>query len=81
MLTKIMSSFEGKNMQTQYNILGYRIGQYFYDYKLAIEIDENGHSDRNIYYEIKGQKAIEQELSSRFIRTDPDTLNKQLKKL
>ena len=81
MLTKIMSSFEGKNMQTQYNILVYRIGQYFHDYKLAIEIDENGHSDRNIYYEIKGQKAIEQELSSRFIRTDPDTLNKQLKKL
>ena len=76
-----MSSFEGKNMQTQYNILVYRIGQYFHDYKLAIEIDENGHSDRNIYYEIKGQKAIEQELSSRFIRTDPDTLNKQLKKL
>ena len=76
-----MSSFEGKNMQTQYNTLGYRIGQYFHDYKLAIEIDENGHSDRNIYYEIKGQKAIEQELSSRFIRTEPDTLNNQLKKL
>ena len=76
-----MSSFKGKNMQTQYNILGYRIGQYFHDYKLAIEIDENGHSDRNIYYEIKGQKAIEQELSSRFIRTEPDTLNNQLKKI
>ena len=76
-----MSSFEGKNMQTQYNILVYRIGQYFHDYKLAIEIDENGHSDRNIYYEIKGQKAIEQELSSRFIRTEPDTLNNQLKKI
>ena len=81
MLTKIMSSFEGENMQTQYNDLGYRISQYFHDHKLAIQIDENGRSNRNIYYDIKGQKAREQELSSRFIRTEPDTLNNQLKKL
>ena len=38
-LTKIMSSFEGENMQTQYNVLSYRIDLYFHDYKLAIEID------------------------------------------
>ena len=25
LLTKIMSSFEGENMQTQYNVLSYRI--------------------------------------------------------
>ena len=35
-------------MQTQCNILSYRIDLYFRDYKLAIEIDENGYSDRNI---------------------------------
>ena len=52
-LTKIMSSFEGKNMEKQYNVLDYRINLYFYDYKLAIGIDENGHSNRNIDYEIK----------------------------
>ena len=46
-LTKIMSSFEGENKQTQYNILSYRIDLYFHDCKLAIEIDENGHSNRN----------------------------------
>ena len=40
-LTKILSSFEGENMQTRYNILGYRIDLYFHDYKLAIETDEN----------------------------------------
>ena len=57
-LTKIMSSFEGENMQTQYNVLGYKIDFYFHDYKLAIEIDENGHSERNIDYKIKGQKAM-----------------------
>ena len=31
-----MSSFEGENMQTQYNVLGYRIELYFDDYKLAM---------------------------------------------
>ena len=29
-------------METQYNVLDYRIDLYFYDCKLAIEIDENG---------------------------------------
>ena len=48
-LTKIMISFKGENMKTQYNILGYRIGLYF-------EIDENGHSDRNIGDGIKRKK-------------------------
>ena len=47
-LIKIISSFERENMQTQYKVLSYRIDLYFHDYKLAIEIDENGHSDRNI---------------------------------
>ena len=50
-MTETVSSFEGKNMQTQFNVLGYRIDLYFHDYKLAIEIDEDGHSDRNIDYE------------------------------
>ena len=39
----------------QYSKLGYRIDLYFHYYKLAIEIDENGHSDRNTEYEIKKQ--------------------------
>ena len=69
-LTRIMSSIEGENMQAQYNVLSDRIDLYFHDYKLAIEIDENGHSDRNIDYEIKRQKSIEQELGCKFIRFD-----------
>ena len=36
-----MSSFEGENMQTQYNALDYKVYLYFHDYKLAIELDEN----------------------------------------
>ena len=47
-------------MQTQYIVLRYRIELYFHDYKLAIEIDENEKSDRNIDYEIKKTKTIEQ---------------------
>ena len=52
-LTKIMISFEGGNMQTQYNVAGCWIDLYFHVYKLAIETDENGHSGRNIDCEIK----------------------------
>ena len=59
LLTKIMSSFERENMQTQYNVLGYKNDLYFHDFKPVIEIDENGYSYRNIDYEINIQKAIE----------------------
>ena len=67
-----MDVFEGENMQTQYSVLGYRINLYFYGYKLAIEVDEKGHKDRNVDHEIKRQKAIEKELGCEFIRIDPD---------
>ena len=67
-----MSSFKGENIQTQYNVFSQSIDLYFHDYKLAIEIDENRHNDRNINYEIKIEKAIEQELGSKFIEIDHD---------
>ena len=38
-VTKIMSLFEGENMQTQYNILSYCFDVHFHDYKLTREID------------------------------------------
>ena len=52
--------------------LDYRINLYFNDHNLAIESDENGHSERNIDYKIKIQKGIERKLSCNFIRIDPD---------
>ena len=55
-LKSIMDAFEGKNMQTQYNALGYRIDLYFHDYKLAIEVDEKGHKNRSVDHEIQRQK-------------------------
>ena len=34
-LRKLISSFEGENMQTQNNVLGDRIDLYFHDYKTS----------------------------------------------
>ena len=64
--------FEGEDMQTQYSVLGYRIDLFLYKYKLAIEVDELGHSDRNINNEIERQRALERELNCVFIRINPD---------
>ena len=41
------------------SFLGYRINAYFPKYKLAIEVDKQGHNGRDIDYEIKRQKAME----------------------
>ena len=44
----MISPFAEEQMKTQYNVLGYRIHLYFYDYKLAMKIDKNRHIDRNV---------------------------------
>ena len=62
MIESIIGTFKGEDIRIQYIVLGYRIDLYFYEYKLAIEIDELGHNDRNTNYEIKRQRAIEKEL-------------------
>ena len=71
-LKSVMNTFEGETMKNQYSVLGYKIDLYFYDYKLAIEVDERGHKDGYVDHEIKRQKAIERELSCKFIRINPD---------
>ena len=70
-ISVIKDAFEEENMQTQYSVLSYRIDLYFHKYKLAIEVDELGHSDRNINDEIERQRALERELSCVFIRINP----------
>ena len=64
--------FEGENIQTQYSVLGYRIDLYFNEYKLVIEADEFGHTNRNINNDIERQKALEKVLNCIFIRINPD---------
>ena len=49
-------TFKGEDIQIQYIVLDYRIDLYFYEHKLAIEIDELGHSDRNTDYETKRER-------------------------
>ena len=62
-------------MQTHYSALGYRIDIYFHKYRLAIEVDELEHTDRNLSNEIENQKALEKELNCVFIRINPDEQN------
>ena len=55
-INSIKDKFEGENIQniqTQYSVSGYRIDLYFHEYKLAIEVDELGHTNRNINNEIE----------------------------
>ena len=51
------------------------IDLYCHEYKLAIEVDELGHADRNINDEIERQKALEKEVNCEFIRINPDKKN------
>ena len=68
----IKDTFEGENIQTQYSALGYRIDLYFHENKLAIEVDELGHTNRNTNNEIERQKSLEKELNCIFVRINPD---------
>ena len=61
--------------KTQYAVLNYRIDLYFHKYKLAIEVDELGHNDRNINYEIQIQQALKRELNCVFIRINPNAID------
>ena len=70
-LTKILTVFATEEIILQHIFLGYRVDAYFPKHKFGIEIDEQGHHDRSIDYEIEKQKAIEKELGCKFIRIDP----------
>ena len=71
----IKREFEGEDILTEYSVLGFRVDLYFHKYKVAIEVDQFGHWDRNIDYEIKRQKAVKEELGCKFIRINPDERN------
>ena len=46
----------------------FRIDIYFTEYCLAVEIDEKGHTDRDLKFEEKRQEALEKTLNCTFIR-------------
>ena len=55
--------------------LNEKIDFYFQRHKLAIEVDELGHLDRNEEDEIKRQKKLEEHLKCTFFRINPDKVN------
>ena len=67
-----MTAFVGQMMHTQYSVDQYKIDLYFPKHKLAIECDEFGHLDRDIEYEVKQQKYVENKLGCQFILYNPD---------
>ena len=80
-IESIRDTFKGEDVRIQYTVLGYRIDLYFYEHKLAIEIDELGHNDRNTDYETKREREIKNELNCVFIRTNPDVANFDINEL
>ena len=46
----------------------FRIDVYFNKFLLAVEIDEKGHTDRDLIFEEKRQKVQEKKLGCKFIR-------------
>ena len=67
MLTQVMIPFE-----FQKSVANYRIDLYLPTLKLAIEIDENNHADRDPSYEQARQECIEEVLGCKFLRINPD---------
>ena len=46
----------------------FRIDFYFTEYCLAVEIDEKGHTDKDLIFEQKREEALEKKLNCTFIR-------------
>ena len=71
-------ALQKKKIQTDENGCEYilfRIDIYFTKYFLAVEIDEKGHTDRDLIFEEKKQKALEKELNCEFIRINTSREN------
>ena len=58
-LRKIRSIFPNEKIIFQHCVLGYRIDAYFPKQKLAVEVDDLGHQNRDFEPEIERQKALE----------------------
>ena len=74
-INSIKDALEGEDMQTKCTVIGYKINLCFYKYNLATEVDELGHNDRNITYEIQRLQALKRKLNCVFIRINPDAVD------
>ena len=67
-----------KKIQVDYNDqeqIFFRIDIYFTEYFLVVEIDEKGHTDIDLIFEEKRQKALEKKLNCTFIRINTSKEN------
>ena len=71
-LNKLIEAFLREEMYQQYSVLGFKIDLYFVKYKLAVEIDEHGHKERDNEKELSRENVIKQKLGCKFIRINPE---------
>ena len=64
----MMIPFEFQN-----NVNNFRIDLYLPDQKLAIEIDEHNHADRDLSYEEEREAYIKTQLGCKLLRINPDS--------
>ena len=69
--TKIMKLFSNVKILLQHSVLSKKIDLYFLEHKLAIEVDEKGHTDRDVHKEIERQKATEKNLVVNLLESIP----------
>ena len=77
-LIPIFMSITEKKIRTDENGREYillRIDVYFTKHFLAVKIDEKGHTDRDLIFEEKRQKALEKKLNCEFIRINTSREN------
>ena len=65
-LVSIIKKIQVDNNGQQYIL--FRIDIYFTKYCLAVEIDEKGHTNRDLEFEKKRQETLEKKLNGTFIR-------------
>ena len=70
-LLKIKTVFSAEEIIFRYCVLGYYIDAYFPKYKPAVEVDEQGHRNRDIEQEVKKQKVLEKKFDCIFLRINP----------
>jgi very-short-patch-repair endonuclease len=71
-LNTILEVFDGEEMIAQKYLDGYRIDLYFSKYRIAIECDENDHTNRDKLYEEERKQHIVNKLQCNVIRYNPD---------
>ena len=74
-INTLLETFSREEITFQHFVLGYKIDAYFVKYKLAVEIDEYNHEQRDNKKELSRENAVKQKLGCKFLRINPDHEN------